>query len=216
MCPSPFLLIIYEKTGGKNAIICVPKERMSTMRKIAVVFPGVGYNKDRPLLYYAGKTAVKYGYELKHISFQGLEWSKEKLTDQAFLSQTLEKCLHMTEEAFKDLGDISGDEVVFISKSIGTVVATAYARRKSLNVKQICFSPLEMIGPYLGEEDDAILFCGDADPYADIVPIEKIAKDKKLEIRKIHGGNHSLETNDILTDIDNIKDIMQRVAEVIR
>ena len=185
------------------------------MRKIAVVFPGVGYTKDRPLLYYAGKAAVKYGYELKHISFVGLEWSKEKLTDQAFLSQTLEKCLHMTEEAFKDLGDISGDDVVFISKSIGTVVATAYARKKSLNVKQISFSPLEMIGTYINEEG-GILFCGDADPYADIVPIEKIAKDKRLEIHKIHGGNHSLETNDILTDIDNMKDIMKRVADAIR
>lgn len=185
------------------------------MRKIAVVFPGVGYTKDRPLLYYAGKTAVKYGYELKHINFTGLEWSKEKLTDQSFLSQALEKCLHMTEEAFKDLGDISGDDVVFISKSIGTVVATAYARKKSLNVKQICFSPLEMIDAYIGE-GGGILFCGDADPYADIVPIEKIAKDKRLEIHKIHGGNHSLETNNILTDIDNMKDIMKRVAEVIR
>ena len=33
------------------------------MKKIAIVFPGVGYTKDRPLLYYAGKLAVKRGYE---------------------------------------------------------------------------------------------------------------------------------------------------------
>ena len=61
------------------------------MRKIAVVFPGVGYTKDRPLLYYAGK-------------------------------------------------------------NIGAVVATAYARKKSLRVKQKCFSPLELINGFIMQE----------------------------------------------------------------
>jgi phosphoglycolate phosphatase len=78
------------------------------MRKIAVVFPGVGYTKDRPLLYYAGKVAVNCGFELKHISFTGLEWSKDMLKDHAFLLQALDKCLHMTEAALdilKELGD---------------------------------------------------------------------------------------------------------------
>ncbi len=184
------------------------------MRKIAIVFPGVGYNKDRPLLYYAGKVAVNCGFELKHISFTGLEWSKDKLKDRAFLRQTLDKCLRMTEEALDDLGDMSGDEVVFISKSIGTVVATAYAHKKSLKVKQICFSPLEPISGFIMEAS-GILFCGNNDPYADFDAIEKIANDKKLEIHKIAGGNHSLETGDICTDLDNMKDIMERVADAI-
>ena len=41
------------------------------MKKIAVVFPGVGYTKDRPLLYYAGKLAAANGYELIHRDFSG-------------------------------------------------------------------------------------------------------------------------------------------------
>ncbi len=184
------------------------------MRKIAVVFPGVGYTKDRPLLYYAGKVAVKCGFELKHISFTGLEWSKDKLKDRAFLFQALDKCLHMTEEALDGLGDISEDEIVFISKSIGTVAATAYACKKSLRVKQICFSPLELISGFIMEES-GILFCGDNDPYAEIAAIEKIANDKRLEIHKIAGGNHSLETGDICTDLDNMKNIMGRVADTL-
>ena len=118
----------------------------------------------------------------------------------------------MAEEALEDMGDLSADEVIFISKSIGTVVATAYAHKKSLKVKQICFSPLEFIGGFV-EEENGILFCGDSDPYADYALIEKIAKEKRLEIHKIKGGNHSLETNDVCMDLDNMKDIMQRVAD---
>jgi glutathione peroxidase-family protein len=184
------------------------------MRKIALIFPGVGYTKDRPLLYYSGKLAANCGYELKFIDFSGLDWSKEKLKDHAFMLQILDKCMHITEEALKNVGDLSEDKVVFISKSIGTVVATAYARKKSLNVKQICFSPLEMIGNFVSDEG-AVLFCGDDDPFANFASVEKTAKDKRLEIHRIAGGNHSLETGDICTDIDNLKTMMQRVADLI-
>ena len=99
------------------------------MSKIAVIFPGVGYNKDRPLLYYAGKLAGKSGYELRFVDFSGIKWSKEQLKDRAFLLKTLETCLKMTEDALKDAGDMASDEVIFISKSIGTVVSLAYAKK---------------------------------------------------------------------------------------
>ena len=35
-----------------------------TMKKIAVVFPGVGYHADKPLLYYSRKIAGRHGYEI--------------------------------------------------------------------------------------------------------------------------------------------------------
>lgn len=184
------------------------------MRKIAVIFPGVGYTKDRPLLYYAAKIAANCEYELRFIDYSGIEWSKEKLKDQDFLVKTLEKCLEITEETLEDTGDLSGDDVVFISKSIGTVVAAAYEKKKSLNVKQICFSPLEMIGNYVREEG-AVLFCADSDPFADYRLLCSAAKEKKLEIQRISGGNHSLETGDVIVDLENMKSMMQRVAEVI-
>ena len=185
------------------------------MRKIAVIFPGVGYTKDRPLLYYAGKLAAKRGYELVHIDFSGIEWSKEKLKDADFLRKVMEHCLTITEKTLVKFGDLSSDDILFISKSIGTVVATAYAAKNNVNAGQICFSPLEMIEGYVKEEG-AVLFYGNADPFADCRIIERIAKEKKLEMFCTEGGNHSLETGDTFTDIDNLKKMMERVADVIR
>ncbi len=184
------------------------------MRKIAVIFPGVGYTKDRPLLYYSGKLAAQYGYELKFIDFSGIKWSKEQLKDNDFLLRTLDKCLQITEDTLADTEDLSGDEVLFISKSIGTVVANAYAEKMSINARQICFSPLEMIGSFVKDEG-AVLFSGDDDPMADYSALERIAGEKRLEIHRIRGGNHSLETGDLLTDIDNLKAMIQRVDELI-
>ena len=185
------------------------------MNRTAVIFPGVGYTKDRPLLYYSGKLAKEYGYELKHIEFTGLSWSKEQLKDPVFLRNTLEKCLDMTEKALADAGDLSGDDTVFISKSIGTVVATAYAGKTGSKARQICFSPLHMIEGFV-KEGNGVLFYGDADPFADFRDIERIAEEKKLEGHRIAGGNHSLETGDILADIENLSAMMHRVSEVLK
>ncbi len=185
------------------------------MGKIAVIFPGVGYTKDRPLLYYAAKQAVKCDYELAHIDFSGIEWSKEKLKDRDFLGKVMERCLKITEDTLEKYGDMSGDDILFISKSIGTVVATAYAKKRSVKAKQVCFSPLEMTEDYV-QKEGAVFFYGNADPFADHVAIEKIGKDKKLEMHCIDGGNHSLETGDPITDIDNLKQMIARVADLIR
>ncbi len=184
------------------------------MRKIAVVFPGIGYTKDRPLLYYSAKYALSCGYDLIHIEFRGIDWSKEKLKDREFLLQTLDRCLDITEEALSGLGDMSGDEVVFISKSIGTVAATAYAGKKGIKARHICFSPLVFIENFI-EEEGGILFYGDADPLADHQAIERIAEEKKLASYRIEGGNHSLETGDVFIDMDNLRKMISLASDAI-
>lgn len=181
------------------------------MKKTAVIFPGVGYTKDRPLLYYSGKLALKLGYELKHIDFSGLKWSKDELKDRDFLLRTLDICLKKCEESLKDIADPSDGQVVFISKSIGTVVATAYAQKNKIDAVQICYSPLEMIEEYV-RDNGALLFYGDADPFADHKAIESIISKKSLDSYRISGGNHSLETGDISTDIDNLQIIMRKTG----
>ena len=182
------------------------------MKKTAVIFPGVGYTKDRPLLYYSGRQAVRYGYDLVQIEFGPIKWSKEELKDRDFLLTTLDKCIAITDKALQNTGDLSDGEVVFISKSIGTVVATAYAKKNGIRAKQICFSPLEMIDEYVDDEG-ATLFYGNADPYADCRAIEEIAARKRLATYCVDGGNHSLETGDFATDADNLKDMILYISD---
>ena len=173
------------------------------MKKIAVVFPGVGYTKDRPLLYYAGKLAAANGYELIHLDFSGIDWSKEKLKDKECLLKTLEYCLDKTDEKLKSIDIENADRVLFISKSIGTVVATAYADRHGIEAKQICFTPLEFIDRFI-KDGNGLIFYGSADPYADVNMISDICRNKKLTAYCIEDANHSLETGDYLYFIYNI------------
>ena len=184
------------------------------MKKTAVVFPGVGYTKDRPLLYFAGKLAAACGYELIHLDFSGIDWSKEKLKDKEFLLSTLEYCLNRTDEKLKDVDLAGSEKVLFISKSIGTVVATAYADRQDIDTKQICFTPLEFIDRFI-KDNNGLVFYGSADPYANPQMIADICKTKKLTAYCIEDANHSLETGDVLKDIDNLGYVMDKVKKFI-
>ena len=146
------------------------------------------------------------------MDFSCIDWTKDKLKDRDFLLATLKHCLDITKKALADTKITPDDRAVFISKSIGTVVSTAYAKEYSVNAVQLCFSPLEMIGEF-AEEKGAVLFCADTDPFADYDAVSKIAKEKDLEMHTIKGGNHSLETGDIFTDIANLADMMKCVED---
>ena len=50
-------------------------------KKPAVIFPGAGYNKDRPLLYYSREILDKEGYEILDIEWEDDSKTREILDD---------------------------------------------------------------------------------------------------------------------------------------
>lgn len=182
------------------------------MRKIAVVFQGVGYTKDRPLLYYAGKIAISFGYELVWPDFSGLVWSKEALKDPVRMEEILNVCIGRAEAACQAKNITADDKLLFLSKSIGTVVAAAYANQQGLPAKQIFFTPLPDMERFV-EAGNGLVFYGSADPYALPETIERLCHEKQLEAYRIDNANHSLETGRVLQDIAALEEIMQRVEK---
>ena len=184
------------------------------MNKIAVIFSGVGYTTDRPLLYYAGRLAVAHGYEVVSVDFSGIRWSKEELKDHRRFAEILDECLKKTELKLGGVKMGSMEEIVFISKSIGTVVAAWFAKEKGIRAKQIYFSPLVLLEEYA--QEGGIAFYGDSDPLADAKEMERICAEKKIKAYKTAGGNHSLETGDTEENLKNLTGIMKSVKEYIR
>ena len=109
--------------------------------KIAVFFPGIGYHCDKPLLYYARKLVQEYGYEkivMQEYSYNGknIRGDKKKMQEAfemlvcAGRKGSLKKS-HLTEYS----------EVLFISKSVGTIIASAYAEKYKIKCCQIFVYP---------------------------------------------------------------------------
>ena len=181
------------------------------MAKMAIIFPGIGYTCDKPLLYYAEDLAAQSGYECKRIAYA--------LPNETRIRGNLEKM----EEAFRILyaraeeylSDINWeqyDEIVFVSKSIGTVIAAAYAAKLSGKwIRHVLYTPLEYTFDH--SPKNAVGFLGMADSCCVPEEVLKRAKDQDIPIHVYDGANHSLEIGNVLADLETIRDVMEKTKQ---
>ncbi len=110
------------------------------MSKIAVLFPGIGYTCDKPLLYYSAKLAAEKGYEVVRVPYGNFPPNVKG--DAAKMYQCFVSAREQSEDILKDVAWSDYDEIVFFSKSVGTVVALSYASEHGINVRQVLYTPL--------------------------------------------------------------------------
>ena len=171
--------------------------------KLAILFPGIGYHCDKPLLYYTKKILKNEGYQIHEIQFSNLDFDLNKSKDMAYMQ---------AKEQVEKLNLSSYTSIVFVSKSIGTYCAAKLATEYHLK-SNIYFTPLDYTLKYLKSGD--LVYSGTKDQWANYSKIEHYCIYHLIEFHSIQNGNHSLETNDIQLDIENLKNIMHRVASFI-
>ena len=199
------LQMLYAKTSAH-----IP-EADKNAPKLAVIFPGIGYTADKPLLYYTSRLARKHGYQIQTVSYGSLPENVKG--DPKKMKQAFDLALEQTERSLGSIDWNSYGSILFISKSIGTVISSAYASRHDLTVKSILFTPLAKTFsfPLTG----SIAFHGTADPWAETNSIRELAAQKDVPLFLTQNANHSLETGDVLTDIFILKTTMERVQRFI-
>jgi phosphoglycolate phosphatase len=186
----------------------------SGVAKLAIIFPGIGYTCDKPLLYYADTLADQMGYEVKRILYTlpggtRIRGNLEKM-EEAFrtLYASAEECLSIVD--WKQY-----DEMVFFSKSIGTVIAAAYASRLSgMAIRHVFYTPLEYTFDH--HPKNAIGFLGTADSWCVPNEVLRRAREQGIPMHVYEGANHSLETGDTLADLDTIKDVMEKTKRFLQ
>ena len=129
--------------------------------------------------------------------------------DRAKMEQAFELALKHTEQFLQNVDWHSYGSILFISKSLGTIISSAYASRHDLTVKSILFTPLA--DTFSFSLAGSIAFHGTADPWAETEIIQK----KEVPLFLTKNANHSLETGDVLTDITILKTTMERVERFI-
>lgn len=120
------------------------------MKKLAVIFPGVGYTCAKPLLYYTAAMAEEYGYETIRLDYGKDIHSFKGRTPDA-LKPVTQLALSRVMPALLDLSAASYEEVLFISKSIGTVIACQAEKELTLSrpVRHFLMTPIPATLPYL-------------------------------------------------------------------
>lgn len=184
------------------------------MKKIAVYFPGIGYHCDKPLLYYSRDAARKSGYtEERNVSY-AYEAGEIRGND-AKMREAYDALFLQAEAELADLVWSEYDDILFVSKSIGTIIAVSYAEKYGLKaIRHVLYTPLAQT--YLFATNRAIGFIGTADPWSDTDEIIRLSEENHIPLTVYDGCNHSLECNDTLSNLEILMDIMRRTMDFCR
>ncbi len=171
------------------------------MKKLIILFPGAGYGLDSPLLYYADFIYETKGYDRIHMNYQSI-LSNTELSLESKVAQGREYVY----EQVKDVNFTSYDEIIFLSKSIGSVEAGILAGKIGKKVIQIFITPIE----------EAITYCN-IDSYVVIGTQDKAYQiykgycdARKIKALYLNDANHSLEVEgQPYQSIDILKSVMQ-------
>ena len=185
--------------------------------KLAVYFPGIGYHCDKPLLYYGRDVAYECGYD-KYININYTCDIKNIRGNNDLMRKAFEQLYAQAEEQLEEIEFNENDDVIFISKSIGTVVAAAYAERKGLymkniNLKNVFYTPLELTFDF--EAKNGIAFMGTCDPWVEKEVVVEACRKADLKLYIIKNANHSLEVEDVMVNLENLKKIMEETMKYI-
>lgn len=197
--------------------------------KIAIIFPGIGYTADKPLLHYGRRLAADLGYEVRVMSYKGFP-SKVK-GDRKRMEESISIALEQSREMLSGTNLADYDDVLFIGKSIGTIVAAKIASESAektqrivgeiasegaKNIRLILYTPLEETFAFpFGR---AVAFTGTADPWVggEESRIFGLCAERGIPCFRIPGGNHSLESGDVLADIGELYKVMEETRRFIR
>lgn len=185
---------------------------MNERNKIAVIFPGIGYHCDKPLLYYAKKIAKVCGYEIKEVPYN--KFPSKVLGSKEKMKESFEIAMEQAEEILKDTNLKSYENILFIAKSVGTVVAGAYADKHDIDAKLLIYTPVEETFNYL-KSISGIVFHGTNDPWVETEIVKKNCDRMKLPLHIISEANHSLEVGNPNIDIMYLHEVMRISQEYI-
>lgn len=170
--------------------------------KLAVIFPGIGYHSDKPLLYYSKKILKDSGFEILDVPYGNLS-KDDKLKSYNIAKETTEKFL-------QNINFEIYNQIFFVSKSIGTMVSGYFQKEHNLKVKNIYFTPVNESLEVL--DNNGIVFSGTNDSWINTKKLKDVCKEKGLKLNLFDHANHSLETNEVLQNIS----IQYEIAKIIK
>lgn len=179
--------------------------------KLCVLFPGMGYHADKPLLYYSAKLALSRGYDVIPLKFSGFPSGAKN--DELLLRQSVDIAFEQCERQLADTDLSRYDIVIFAGKSIGTAVMLKYREKYGINAKALLYTPIVPTFDYT--LSDCTAFSGTADQLAEPSEIMELCRRNNVPLYTYDGGNHSIETADIFRNIENLSDIMKKVSLII-
>ena len=161
--------------------------------KLMIEFPGRNYSTDKPLLYYAGKIFENRDYEVIRLDYNF------KLTgDKNDIEGLIEEAKPFVKEVLDKIDFKKYEDIVFISKSMGTTLAGYFEELYKIRVRHIYLTPLQSALKYL-KRGKCIVVAGKNDRFLDSRRLKIYCVEQDVALQQFDNVGHSLESDDINT-----------------
>ncbi|MBQ6797322.1 MAG: GNAT family N-acetyltransferase [Clostridia bacterium] len=173
-------------------------------RGLCVLFPGMGYTCDRPLLHFTQKIALSKGYDVLALSYGKIPTTLREARCERVTQEVCAKCRTLLEAA----GASRYDNIIFAAKSLGTLAAGALGQ----GVRQIWYTPVEESFANF-DSDKCIVFTGDADPLLGLDRLRELGCLGSDKVTVIERAGHSLDVADPLASLEILRCVTERVQK---
>ena len=156
---------------------------------IAVCFPGTGFTCKEALFERLASDFFARGYEIVRLDFSHIPFREiETLEEAVALAQRAVKrqLMHIAFSEYED--------VVFISKSLGTILAAQYERDNDLSPRQLYLTPLNKTLMLIRPESRVIaMVLGTQDRFLTGRALMSFCEPRNMTCCLIEGVDHSLK-----------------------
>ena len=176
---------------------------------LVVLLPGIGYTLDRPLLDYSKKLALELGYDVLPVEY-GFQVKRKILNPKEEFQHVKKESMDIFKLALND----NYKKIVFISKSIGTIVHTLLANEvKNCEIKNIYLTPVNQTMK-VGIKENSLVISGTSDHLISKETIEEIRKILGVKLIEVKNGDHSLNVEgNVIKSIEVIHKVIEAEKE---
>ena len=170
-------------------------------KNLIILFPGMGYNVSNPLFYYARIKYAAKGFEIMETNYGDCI-----LKDRSF-DENIEAVKVYVLNQIKSADLAAYDNVLFFSKSYGTVVAGLLENEVSVKVRHVFLTPLNGTLPFIAKGKNIdIVIAGTNDKYMEADNIKAHCEREGIRLELIAGADHSLVIHgDARASVDALK-----------
>ncbi|MEI2284859.1 alpha/beta hydrolase [Paenibacillus polysaccharolyticus] len=168
-------------------------------KKLVVLFPGQNYPCHKPTLHFAGTSAIQSGFDLLILEY-GYQAARAEL-DHGDVQRVVEESYESIKQVVNKY-----NQIVFISKSLGTIIAGEVHEKLDMPIKHLFLTPIKDTIRYVNKFNGVVIY-GTKDQAFSEELASKINEEN--EIVKIANANHSLETNEVEESIEILKKLVK-------
>ncbi len=204
-----------ELQGFDNTLIPNTFLKQETSYHLAIIFPGLGYNADMPLLYYTTRVLKNKGADVLQVRYNYQTKTFQSLTDEEQYRHIINDAITVYITA-REQHHYS--QVTLIGKSLGTLALghLLTTRAELSEATFIWLTPLfrneELRKQIMALRHHALFAIGTKDPHYDSKVLKEIVQATDGKSLVFENANHSLEVDGVLESAQLVQQFVTKLT----